>query len=328
VYYFFIHDPHIHWRLKIVHVSIRSLQYMGGMSLDKPFNRDIFKNVPKSSADITTHNVIALDSEIPSHFGPHSIPIRIFRSKSLQTSQNAPILVYFHGGGFVFGDLADFSVDELARRFASSLPIVVVSVNYRLAPEHPFPAAPQDSYSVLRWLSQEENIQQFSSLIGQRVDNQRIAVGGDSAGGNLAVVITIMAREENLTNVIHMTVVYPGFFITTIEGSNHYIYTGEMKKFMTHSYLQGQSSDNPYINPVRFSEKLALLPPAHVITAEYDPIKYDGIAFVEEMRKLGKKVAHNHYPSIHSFFSVSGTPEYEDALKRVIEDIRDAITLE
>jgi len=272
-------------------------------------------------------NLHTYDEAFPLNHLPSSIPIRIYRSSRVhRTDEKVALLVWIHGGGFVLGSNADSYTDELCRRFANSLPIIVVSVNYRLAPEHPFPAALNDCVSVLEWFASEDNLKVFSSWIGGlEIDNKKIIVGGDSAGGNLATVATIKAHEQGITSVIHVVLVYPSYFIAELSNENHYMLTAMMKKFCVKSYLAGQTNRQYLINPTTDPEKLKLLPSAHVITAEFDPLKIDGNTFITEMKKLDKKVYHDHYLSTHGFIYASGIPEFNNAFSRMVEHMETAL---
>ena len=225
------------------------------------------------------------------------IPVRIYAPVG---TAPFPVLVYFHGGGWVIGNLDTH--DGICRSLANRVGCLVVSVDYRLAPEHTFPAAPEDCYAATRWLAEHAG-----SLGG---DKGRIAVGGDSAGGNLAAVVALMARDRGGPKLAFQLLVYPATdtdFETRSyrENSEGYFLTrADMVWFWNHYAPRDEDRRNPYAAPLR-AASLRGLPPALVITAEFDPLCDDGNAYAARLREDGVPVRLSQQDGlIHGFFQM------------------------
>jgi acetyl esterase len=226
------------------------------------------------------------------------IPIRVY-----WPSENGPLpaLVFYHGGGWVIGDL-DTS-DSLCRMLANRASVVVVSVDYRLAPEHPFPAAVDDSYAALEWVARN----------GDRlhVDASRLAVGGGSAGGNLTAAVALMARDRGGPELAYQVMIYPATNLLDLTTASHrdfadgYGLTREHVEFFRDSYLpEIPDRKNPYASPL-LAESLEGLPPAIVITAGFDVLRDEGIAYAERLEAAGVPAVTIDYPSmIHGFVTM------------------------
>ena len=225
------------------------------------------------------------------------IPIRIYTPVG---TAPFPVLVYFHGGGWVIGNLDTH--DGICRSLANRVGCLVVSVDYRLAPEHPFPAAPEDCYAATRWLAEHAG-----SLGG---DKGRIAVGGDSAGGNLAAVGALMARDRGGPKLAFQLLVYPvtdADFETRSYRENaegYFLTRADMVWFWNHYAPRQEDRRNPYAAPLR-AASLRGLPPALVITAEFDPLCDDGNAYAARLREDGVPVRLSQQDGlIHGFFQM------------------------
>jgi acetyl esterase len=238
------------------------------------------------------------DRAVPGPAQP--IPVRVYRPV---LADNLPVLIYFHGGGFVLCNLD--SHDRECRRLAKASGCVVIAVDYRLAPEHPFPAAVDDAYAATRYVA--EHAGEFG------VDASRIAVGGDSAGGNLATVVALMARERGGPALRFQLLIYPGTDWTDDSspsrqnyGKDHFL-TAEMMDWFTALYLpRAEDRRSPYASPI-FAEDLRGLPPAMIITAECDPIRDQGEAYARKLQAAGVAVVAKRYDGmIHPFVSLSG----------------------
>lgn len=225
------------------------------------------------------------------------IPLRIYTP-----SGGAPalVLVWFHGGGWVVGDLD--TADGTARHLSVEANCVVVSVGYRLAPETKFPGPAEDCFEAIRWV--ELN---YASLNG---DSRRIAVGGDSAGGNLAAAVSLMARDRGGPPLGFQLLVYP---VTSRDfGTESYKHNADdyqltrasMEWYWKH-YLKDQAdATNPYAAPLA-AKDLSGLPPALVITAEYDPLRDEGEAYARRLQEAGVRAHHTCYDGmIHGFFGM------------------------
>jgi acetyl esterase len=236
------------------------------------------------------------DRSIPGPAG--AVPVRVYRSAG--AAKSAPSLVYFHGGGWVIGSLD--SHDGLCRALANKTDAVIVSVDYRLAPEARYPAAAEDCYAATRWVAEH------GAEIG--VDGRRIAVGGDSAGGNLAAVVSLMARDRSGPALRHQVLTYPvadhDFDTPSYrDNAEGYLLTrGAMQWFWDHYVPNRTQRNEAYAAPLR-AEKLVGLPPATVITAEYDPLRDEGEAYGARLREAGVDAVTTRYDGqIHGFVSL------------------------
>ena len=235
------------------------------------------------------------DRYIPGLAG--EIPVRVY---SPQGREPFPVLVFFHGGGFALGNIE--GCDELCRALTNAAGCIVVSVDYRLAPEHKFPAAADDCYAATRWVAEN------SEAIGG--DPTRIAVGGDSAGGNLAAAVTLMARDRGTPPLVYQLLVYPAtnFAFDTPsyrENAEGYFLTKDDCVWFWLLYLRSEADgDNPYASPLR-AEDLRELPPALVITAEFDPLRDEGEAYAARLREANVTTTCTRYNGmIHGFLSM------------------------
>jgi acetyl esterase len=223
------------------------------------------------------------------------IPVRIY---SPAVARPAPAIVSFHGGGWVIGDLDGYEAS--CRMIANSVGCVVVSVDYRLAPEHPFPAAPEDAYAATRWAAEH------AAELG--VDPRRLAVAGDSAGGNLAAVCALMARDRGGPDLVFQLLIYPvtDFSFDTPsyeENAKGYFLEAETMRWYWRQYLRDSADGtDPYASPLRAPD-LSRLPPALVITAGYDPLRDEGEAYGRRLREAGVDATVSRYDTMfHGFF--------------------------
>lgn len=231
--------------------------------------------------------------------GPHGeIPVRVYTPNG---EPPFPGLVYFHGGGWVIGDLETH--DQVCRALANGAGCVVVAVDYRLAPENKFPAAAEDCYAATQWVAR--------NAAASGIDPTRIAVAGDSAGGNLATVVSLMARDRKGPGLVLQLLVYP---VTDSsldtpsysENAQGYLLTREaMQWFWNHYVRDTADRENPYAAPLR-AQQLAGLPPALVITAEFDPLRDEGEAYGARLREAGVPTQVTRYDGmIHGFFGMT-----------------------
>jgi acetyl esterase len=226
------------------------------------------------------------------------IPIRVYRPAG---DDLFPVLVFFHGGGWVIGDLDTH--DGQCRSLANGTNCVVVSVDYRLAPEHPFPAAPKDCYAATNWVAEHAD-----EVHG---DPRHIAVGGDSAGGNLAAVVAQMARDQGGPKLVFQLLVYPAtnFQAETAslrENSQGYGLVSEDMAWFKNHYLNGKDeTGNPQASPLLATD-LSNLPPALIITAEFDPLRDEGEEYGQRLQAAGVPVTISRYDGvIHGFFGMA-----------------------
>ncbi len=230
------------------------------------------------------------------------IPLRIYMPAG---NKALPILLYFHGGGFVVGDLD--TVDFRCRLLADWAGCVVVSVDYRLAPEHPYPAAVEDCFAATVWAAEQ------AAALG--ADADRIAVGGDSAGGNLAAVVALLAKEHGGPKLCFQYLVYPVTDATTETVSYHengsgYGLTKDAMVWYWDNYAPDLARrSEPYASPLRAPD-LSGLPPALVVTAEFDPLRDEGEAYAARLREAGVPVELRRYDGmVHGFLGQTGVSD-------------------
>ena len=234
-------------------------------------------------------------------------------------------LLWLHGGGFTTGGLDTH--DTLCRRLAVLSSLAVISVDYRLAPENPYPAALEDSYNVLGWI--RSNAEMLS------LNPKRGAIGGSSAGGNLAAAVTLMNRDRCGPQLLHQLLVYPSVDATLSFNSASRFATGyQLTTEMMRHYLEnyaGTKSDlkDPYLSPL-WATNHSDLPPAHVVVAEFDPLADEGIAYGQRLQAAGTPVEITYYEGVmHGFFAQAGVlakarEAQELACSRVSFALRDA----
>jgi acetyl esterase len=234
--------------------------------------------------------------------GPHGeIPIRIYRPNVEGGGSGAlPCLLYFHGGGWVLGTVD--STDAICRATANRAGCIVVSVEYRLSPEHKFPVPLDDCYAATTWVAAN------GKEIG--VDGTRLAVGGDSAGGNLAAAVSLRARDENGPSLRMQLLVYPVTnhdFATPsyTENADGYLLTQDMMRWFWDHYLsKPKDGKNPLASPL-LAKDLSGLPPALVLTAEFDPLRDEGEAYAAALTAAGVSVTTQRFDGmIHAFWQM------------------------
>ncbi len=233
---------------------------------------------------------------IPAAHG--SIPARLYTPRTLrQTNGRAPCLIFFHGGGWVIGNLD--SHDVVCRKLAHEGELLVISVDYRLAPEHRFPAAADDAFTATQWIA--ANAAQFG------IDTARLTVGGDSAGGNLAAVTALAAREAGLT-LAGQLLIYPATDLAMKTPSHRepetsILLTHSVTRWFIDNYVGSADVADWRISPAR--ARLDGLPPAYVLVAGADPLRDEGNQYAEQLRNAGVAVTHRYFPGqFHGFFTM------------------------
>jgi acetyl esterase len=225
------------------------------------------------------------------------IPLRLYRPAGVSDATPLPVYVYFHGGGWVIGDLE--SHDVLCRQLTAESGACVIAVDYRLAPEHKFPAAADDAWAATRW------IVGHAGELG--VDAGRLAVGGDSAGGNLAAVVALMARDAGGAAIALQVLIYP---VTDVgrespsyaDFADGYMLTRDSMRWFTAHYLGRKEEANDWrVSPLR-APSLVGLPPALILTAGFDPLRDEGAAYATRLREAGVTVDYVSFGGmIHGF---------------------------
>jgi acetyl esterase len=228
------------------------------------------------------------------------VPVRLYAS---EPGGLRPALVYFHGGGWVLGNLDMY--DAVCRALAKESGAVVISVDYRLAPEHKFPAAVDDCHAATVWVAAN------AEKLG--IDARRIAVGGDSAGGNLATVVAMRCRDAGGPTLAAQVLIYPVTDVSTFEtgshresGEGYFLTRAAMEWFTGHYLASADQKRHPEASPL-LAPNLSGLPPALVITAEFDPLRDEGEAYAQRLKQAGVPVTVTRYPGmIHGFVSMRG----------------------
>ena len=253
--------------------------------------------------------------------GPHGeIPVRLY-SPVAAGSEALPVLVYFHGGGFVIGDLDTH--DGLCRMFANEADCRVIAVHYRLAPEAKFPAAVDDAFAALKW------VETSASRLG--IDANRIAVGGDSAGGALAAIVAQMAKANGTPSLSFQLLLFP---VTQIGGD-----TSSLREFAVGYFLEKRTLDwffahylsadadrqDPKVSPLR-AKDFANLPPAYFVLGGYDPLHDEGAQYAEKLRTAGVPVTVADYGDmVHCFVYLQTIlPQAREAMEAASRALRNA----
>ncbi|KXF49995.1 hypothetical protein AXA44_21980 [Rhodococcus sp. SC4] len=248
--------------------------------------------------------------------GGHPIPMRLYRPTA---DAGLPLLVYLHGGGWILGDIE--TVDAVSRRLAVTTGHAVAAVDYRLAPEHPFPTPLDDCYTAVKWLADNAN------QLG--LDAGRLVVCGDSAGGHLSLGVCARARDENGPRIEAQVLIYPAADDDMESDScrahgEGYFLTRDAMASMWECFAPESVREHPYVTPLR-NGRFDDLPPAMVITAGYDPLRSEGEELVRRLGQAGVPVLHTQYPDqIHAFFWMAGkVPAAVDAFEEIASALRD-----
>jgi acetyl esterase len=252
--------------------------------LDQPTAERLARQHPTRFAGKVDTSIRTWDDTVEGRGGP--IPVRVYARPDLQPG--APAILFIHGGGFIDGGL-DFT-DNIQRGLAKRTGYVVVGVSYRLAPEDPFPAGLEDCQDVLAWMVDKQP---------QGLDPRRLAVGGESAGGNLAAAVVIANRDGARHSILHQTIVYP-FTDTTLSSPDwdRRVMPGVDRsagEMMVRLY-GGAEKDNPLVSVLHAD--LEGLPPAMVISCEHDALKTDSIRYAEALAAAGVETHHRHYDNM------------------------------
>ncbi|MFC1819808.1 alpha/beta hydrolase [Thermodesulfobacteriota bacterium] len=245
------------------------------------------------------------------------IPIRIYTPKG---DGPFPLLVYFHGGGFAFGNIA--FADNVCKSISEKASIIVLSADYRLAPEHPFPAGLTDACSVVTWAT--KNMEAINAMPG------KIAVAGDSSGGNLAAAISHKFSDDNKELIGLQVLIYPVLNLSNLNTNSYNCFAegyGLTRRQMSHLikvYIKNQSDlKNPYISPL-LDENFNNLPPTLIISAEFDPLRDEGELYSKKLKESGIPVDYIRYNTMaHGFITANRlVSEAEDAIDDIVRGIQ------
>lgn len=249
----------------------------------------------------------------------NQIPLRIFAPESPVA---LPIVVYFHGGGWAFGSI-DQS-EPFCRKLVNKANCIVVSVDYRLAPENPFPKGLQDCYAATQWAA--ANAASFGG------DPKRLIVAGESAGGNLAAAVAMMARDQGGPDIKYQLLLYP---VTTNDldesvykasADQYFITLDAMRMFWGFYLSKPADGENPYASLLK-SDNLTNLPPAFIVTAEFDPLQKEGEAYAAKLKQAKVPTRYKCYQgAVHGFLNlpIKELPELKEALKDISEALQNA----
>ncbi len=256
--------------------------------------RSVTQPAPPPVADVTPLTAM----------GPHGdIPLRLYRpllaaDPGASGVQALPVLVFFHGGGWVIGDLD--SHDTVCRELANGAGIAVLAVDYRMGPEHRFPAAVDDCIAATRWAHAH------AAPLG--LDPARMAVGGDSAGGNLAAVVAIALRSETQLRLAYQLLIYPATDMrrgapSHTHNGDGYLLTRDTIRYFHDHYITDPAHDLDWRASPLLHPDLSRLPPALVLTAGYDPLRDEGLQYAQALTEAGNRATHICFErQIHGFF--------------------------
>ncbi|MEX0942385.1 MAG: alpha/beta hydrolase [Pseudomonadales bacterium] len=277
----------------VVEGMLKQMAEAGGTPLTEmapPAAREMYRMMSQAYEKADMHSVTELSAD--------GVPVRVYHPSE---DPDLPCLVFYHGGGWVIGDLDTH--DNIARNLARAVNCVVVSTDYRLAPEHPFPAPLEDCFTALKWVAAH------AGELG--IDANKIAVGGDSAGGNLSAAVCLMARESGGPRLVHQLLLYPVTdhnFETesyAVNGEGFMLTREGMQWFFNHYLAAGADSADPLVSPLR-AKDLAGLPTATIVTAEFDPLRDEGEAYGEKLSRAGVDVLVKRFDGmIHGFVHMS-----------------------
>jgi len=261
-----------------------------------------------------------LDFEVPT--AGHAVNVRLYRP--VDSDIALPVLIFFHGGGWVLGDLE--SHDILCRRLANAAGCAVLAVDYRLAPESKFPAALDDAIAATNWV--------FDNAMKLNVDARRVSIGGDSAGANLAAVVTHLARDTGAPPIRFQLLIYPvvdlGFGYPSHQLEEDALpVLGETMIWFRDHYLSDSAQRGDWRASPLLAADFSGLPPAYVLTAGYDPLADEGRAYADKLASSGVSVEHRHYPGqIHGFLTMGvNFPTTESAVLEIGKALRRAVAM-
>ncbi|MBX0356897.1 alpha/beta hydrolase [Halobacillus sp. Nhm2S1] len=272
--------------------------------------RGFFKDVPVTGVSVIHSSFTGRDG--------HEVPIRVYTPYEMGPF---PVLVYFHGGGWVFGDLS--SSENVCKYFSSYAQTVVVSVDYRLAPEHKYPAAFNDAVDAIQWVAQKAWV--------WKGDPSLLSIGGESSGGNLAAASALYFMDDEEIEISHQFLITPvldyKFDTASYKANYTYNLTNEkMKWFFRHYLKKEEDGQGVFVSPLR-ARNMATLPPTLMVTAEYDPLREEAFAYTERLQASGVSVNHLHFGDlVHSFINMAGVVDRSaEALEKMTRTLKDML---
>ena len=265
-------------------------------SIPKPEGKQIFNleeqrkmfNTPILPVEKRVQVYSVEDQMVPTKHA--DIPIRIYTPMEAKTY---PILLYFHGGAFYSGNLE--SHDEMIRPICMASGYKIISVDYRLAPEHPYPAALEDCYAVTKWVTEHQGELKW--------DGHNLAIAGDSSGGNLVAAVSLLARKQQEFEIKKQVLLYPSLDLDFSEfrypslvenGKGYFVESDSLAELNSFYLLGGANTDDPLVSPIR-EKNLENLPEALIITAEYDPFRDEGEQYADNLKNSGVSVELKRY---------------------------------
>jgi acetyl esterase len=274
----------------------------GRPTLDKltpPEGRAAYRQARKAMSPDPIDVADWRDLEAPSARGP--IPLRFYRGRGAPQT-NTPCLIFIHGGGYVIGDLDTH--DHVCRKLANESAGAVISIDYRLAPEHGFPIPVEDCAAAARWIHSQ------ASALG--IDAGRLAIGGDSAGGNLSAVMCLMSRNGDGPRYVFQALLYPGTNLNIdyapdkgVGANPDLPLTNTLTNWFHNQYVPNRADRADWRASAFHAKDHSGLPPAFVLTAHYDPIGEDGAAYAKKLQAAGVRVWHlDMSDQIHGFLTM------------------------
>lgn len=295
-----------------VAIALKILPQKDGVLTPDQMRLELTKAVSKFGSRITVKKTENKIIEI----NGRGIPVRIY---SDHEGTDLPIFVFYHGGGWVTGDLDTH--DSVCRQIAKNTKTLVVSVDYRLAPEHPYPEPLEDAYDALLWISQ------YGDTIGG--DQSNIILGGDSAGGNLAAAVVLKARNENGPKIKAQVLIYPVIQLASLDTesysnfrSGYFLTKKKMEDYIKYYVPDERMRSEAYVSPI-MAKNFADLPPTLILTAAFDPLRDEGEAYGEKLKEAGVVTTIIRYKgTIHGFF---GMPVLGKSSEKAMVDLKSYI---
>ena len=267
-------------------------------TLDAPLARQMYRE--RRAYSQPEAPAVAEIRDLPADGPAAAIPLRLIRPQGTRTGDRLPVLVYYHGGGWTIGDLDTHAT--LCRQLANASGCAVVSVDYRMGPEHRFPAAVDDCLAATR------GVRRHADELG--IDAARLAVGGDSAGGNVAAVVAIAARDAGDLPIVFQMLIYPATDMRRIAASHEtngrgYLLERATIDWFHDQYIADPAQDLDWRASPLLREDLGGLPPALVLTAGYDPLRDEGLQYSARLAEAGNRVSHVCFErQIHGFITM------------------------